>query len=81
MSYLRFVSGTDTAFLTQVRFVFYPGSGNHSICLPVSLTLDDFPFTAQLGDQLVAVSEGNRLPDEYDLPEEGREVMGFRWGP
>jgi len=63
-------SGTDTAFLTQVRFVFYPGSGVLSICMPVWYELYEFPFSAELGDQIVSVSDGNRLPEDYSLQRE-----------
>lgn len=61
-------SGNDSAFLTSVEFVFYPGVGVPSVCLPVYYTLYDFPFSASFGDQLIAISEGKQLDKKITMP-------------
>jgi len=61
-------SGTDSAFLTDVWFVFYPGVGVPSGCLPVYYTRYDFPFSAELGDQLVAISGGRQIDKKLTIP-------------
>ena len=73
------ISGTDSAFLSEVRFVFYPGSGVLSICMPVFYKLYDFPFSAAFANQTVAIAKGNRLNGKYKIPVGLRKTIKERF--
>lgn len=73
-------SGDDSAFLTAVEFVFFPGVGVPSVCLPAYYTLYDFPFSASFGDQLIAISKGKQLDKKITIPspfKNGERVPAF----
>ncbi len=59
--------GKQPAFIKGVQFLFYPGSGIYSVCMPKWFTLYEFPLTALFGEQRVSVSSGEKLAKDYSV--------------
>lgn len=66
-------SGDGSAFIYELRLLFYEGYGVKSLCFPVFISVVDFPFSVEMRENLINLGNPNLKnsvpPDLKKIPE------------
>ena len=61
-------SGTDTAFVNEVRIAFFKGAAGNTSCMPVPFEYYGFPLEVRILDSKTDVERGEPIKDEFMKP-------------
>jgi hypothetical protein len=70
-------SGTDTAFVSEVRVVFFRGMAGNTSCMPVPFEYYEFPLEIHAEGSKTDVGEGAPFKDEFSKPTHQEEEDGL----
>jgi hypothetical protein len=61
-------SGTDTAFVSEVRIVFFRAVAGNTSCMPVPFEYYEYPFDVRAGQSTVRAQNGNVVGSDIAIP-------------